>query len=72
MCHVPHVKSKNVNLSVKFCVWILRTCINIEGKIRTQNLLKVNSELYTTNVQVNFEMVTMLTLKNRSVIRLRN
>ena len=39
----------------KFCVRILkgmskgsRACVNFEGKIRTQNLLKVKSELYTT------------------------
>ena len=45
----------------KFCVRILkgmskgsRACVNFEGKIRTQNLLKVKSELYTTAARTTF------------------
>ena len=55
-CCVPRLRRKQpIECLKKFCVRILkgmskgsRACVNFEGKIRTQNFLKVNSELYTT------------------------
>ena len=55
-CCVPCLRRKQpIECLKKFCVRILkgmskgsRACVNFEGKIRTQNLLKVKSELYTT------------------------
>ena len=44
------LKVKKMSTFSKFCIRILRACVNIEGKIRTENFLKVNSELYTTKL----------------------
>ena len=57
-CCVPRLRRKQpIECLKKFCVRNLkgmskgsRACVNFEGKIRTQNFLKVNSELYTTAV----------------------